>query len=163
MTARIKEATSDHLIATWRDLLIVFWYGQTTLRGVQAYARAAEDLATANPEGILQLTITDQDAPIPEGAIRAELATTLRTYADRTRCAAIVCEGTGFRAASVRSVMTAVSLFSRPAFPHKLFGTVVQAAEFLAFAAAPPMTPKLIGAVVTEVRGRYIRERAQRG
>lgn len=47
-------------------------------------------------------------------------------------CAALVFEGTGFRAAAVRGVVTVLNTLARQAYPYKSFGTVDAGATWVA-------------------------------
>lgn len=133
MTAVIKAASKDHLFATWKDLLIAVWRGDTTLSGVQLGQHFFKEHmhAHAHAAGVLLLTVIESDAPAPGSQERAALGKLLDSGKGGTRRSAVVYEGTGFRAATVRSVVTGLSLFSRPPYPHKIFATVPDAAFFL--------------------------------
>jgi len=49
----------------------------------------------------------------------------------KSLAAATVVEGTGFRAAAVRTALASMFLIARPSFPHKVFGDLMESAEWL--------------------------------
>jgi hypothetical protein len=49
----------------------------------------------------------------------------------KSLAAATVVEGTGFRAAAVRTALASMFLLARPAFPHKVFGDLLESADWL--------------------------------
>lgn len=105
--------------------------GRTT---VQSLRRAGELVALANAarqESVFMLAVVEEHAPLPTLEARVELVSLLRRVNGLVDRSAVVFEGEGFRAASVRAVVAGVSLFSRPEYPHRVFASVGSAARFL--------------------------------
>lgn len=154
MKAVIQAATSDYLFLTWEDLMVAVWRGQTSIPAIHAGEKLLKAHAAKYPAGILLLTVIEENAPPPGLAERTALGKMLKNSEGRTRRSAVIFEGSGFRAATVRSVVTGVLLFSSPPFPHKVFATVPTAATFLAATEKidPKRTAKRIVEVVAEAR-----------
>ncbi|HEX5655622.1 MAG TPA: hypothetical protein VFX59_00435 [Polyangiales bacterium] len=129
--AVINYATPDALVITWDRCVGVVWKRETTAEGVEALAHAYREQATRYPSGVYLLTIVEKDAPMPSTEQREAVAVFLRAGSGRTRMSAVVIEGTGFRAAAVRSVVTGLAMLVRLPYPHEIFGSLDQAAKWL--------------------------------
>ena len=154
MTATIHASTERYVLATWQDLVLAVWCGDTTMAGVREGQRVFDDHAAKTPNGVLLLTVVEEQAPMPDGDARAGLGRLLKSGAGRTRRSAVVYEGAGFRAATVRSVVTGITALSKPPFPHRVFALVDQAAAFLS-EDDPTVTRAQISNVVADVRERH--------
>jgi len=152
MNAAIRASTHDYVFATWREIFLTVWCDKTTVEGVQEGRRIFAEHLKANPSGVLVLTIVDERAPMPDGEARDALGELLKSGAKQTKKSAVVFEGAGFRAAAVRSVVTGITVFSRPPFPHKIFGTVDEATQFLE---GEGMTAAQLAGVIADVRKRH--------
>ncbi len=64
--------------------------------------------------------------------IQATVSELIRKYTQSIRGAAVVSEGTGFRATAVRSLVTAIHIAGRASHPTKVFATVPDALAWLA-------------------------------
>jgi hypothetical protein len=115
------------LIAAWRNVAILVWRRETTQAGVDALHTEYDKLTQKYPGGVFLLTIVEQGAPPPSSEIRKALAKFLARGAGRTILSAVVHEGTGFRAAFVRSVVTGLAVMTDLPYAHKVFATVEHA------------------------------------
>ncbi len=77
------------------------------------------------------LIVVDSDMESPDARLRSELARVLKQYEPATDCAAYVIEGTGFKAAALRSLVTAIMVIARVKLPTKVFSTVSEAAHWM--------------------------------
>jgi hypothetical protein len=152
MSATLRASTKDYLFATWQNFLLALWCGETTTKGVREGQRVFDEHAKEFPGGLLLLTVVEEQAPMPPSDARNALGELLRSGTGKTRKSAVVYEGAGFRAAAVRSVVTGITVFSRPPFPHKIFATVADAVGFLA---EPGLPATQLAKIVDEVRTRH--------
>lgn len=127
---QLLDASPDHLVGTVDQVLLIVWRVRTLVTAVDRIQMAYDELVANCPEGIGLLNIVEQTAPMPGSDARERIATFLRE-ASRVSASAVAFEGTGFRAAAVRSVVAGLALLARQAFPHKIFPTVETAAEWL--------------------------------
>jgi hypothetical protein len=118
-SSSIVRCTRDYALATWGSVFIVIWRKNTTAVGVQDLRTQCKKFGTAHPEGVLLLTIIHDGAPAPEAAERSALAEFLKS-ADHIRASAVVMEGTSFRAAFVRGVVTGLTMLAHQPFPHQV-------------------------------------------
>ncbi|HEY6877594.1 MAG TPA: hypothetical protein VI299_06220 [Polyangiales bacterium] len=116
---------------TWDRCVGVVWKRETTAEGVEALTEAYREQTARYPSGVYLLTIVEKDAPMPPVEQREAVAVFLRSGAGRTRMSAVVIEGTGFRAAAVRSVVTGLAMLVRLPYPHEIFSSLEQAAKWL--------------------------------
>jgi hypothetical protein len=164
MDVHFEESTNDYIFAEWNRVLLAIWRGKTTSSAL----RHGETLFERLEGPLLLLTIVEATASLPTLDARVELVGVLKRAAGKIERSAVVFEGEGFRAASVRAVVAGVSLFSRPTYPHRVFGTVSAAARFLtegkstslstsgplSAPASPPPSAALITRMVHEARRR---------
>lgn len=94
------------------------------------------------------------------GAERAEATAIARELAPRTVAQAFVIEGSGFRAATTRMVISSVTTLSRPGYPHKTFAEVRTGAGWLASTAKLGEVADTLARCAAEVRARITSARA---
>jgi len=121
----------DHLVATWRDVVLVNWRIATAPAAPRELRDITERFIDARPSGIAWFVIIEAAAPLPSAEARESLAGTLRDFGGRMHASAVVMEGQGFRAAAVRSVVTGVVLVSRLPHPHRVFHAAPEGCAWL--------------------------------
>jgi hypothetical protein len=129
-SALVRVATRDHVIATWRSVMVLIFRVETTLGAVEASHRVFDELSRDHPEGVFLLTIVEADARIPSVVARDGMADFLRGATGRMSLSAVVFEGNNFRAAVVRSVVAGLAMLTNYPFPHKHFPRVDGAAAW---------------------------------
>jgi hypothetical protein len=157
--AEIHVASADHIVATWRNVVLLIWRRETTVEGVSAARRIYDELAAVCPGGVLLMTIVEEKAPAPSADARKDLARFLSNCSGRMILSAVVHEGAGFQAAMVRSVVTGLALVARLPYPHKVFATVAEAEAW--FRASSPMARAWQEGVMVDVSNE-VRQRAPR-
>jgi len=130
--AIVHENTHQHLIATWANLIFAIFKKETTLAGVQKVRQAYERSWRLNPNGLCTMMIVEPRAPMPGAEVRKALAEALAVGSGRTLMSAVIHEGSGFHASAVRSVVTGLAMLTRLPFPHQVFATVRDAANWMA-------------------------------
>jgi hypothetical protein len=98
------------------------------------------------------MTVIEEQAPVPPLDSRMELVGFLKRVNGLVGRSSVVFEGEGFRAATVRSIVAGVSLFSRPDYPHRVFASVGAAARFLANGRNDVVAPHRVIRMVGELR-----------
>ncbi len=125
----VLHAEPDFAVGTCGAVFIVVWKVDTT---AVAMRRVAELFRAADiPEHVGMLTIIDENATMPDSNARRHGAEFLARNGDRIVASAVVHEGSGFKAAAVRAVVTGLSLLARQSFPHRVFPAVQPAAKWL--------------------------------
>lgn len=118
-TWNVVTKTHDYAIASLNEIVAIVWLHETTLEGIQSSNALVAEVARHYPRGIALLTIISEVAPMPSSEARKALAELMSTPR-RIRCSAVIMEGTGFRAAAVRSVVTGLTLLSHHEYPHRI-------------------------------------------
>ena len=117
---RLVEKEENYVLASWQQIFAVVWRHETTPKGVQALHDECGKFATKHPRGIGLLTIVSAGAPMPTSPVRQAVADFLAQGGAYIKCSAVLMEGTGFRAAAVRSVVTGLTMLAKQAYPHRV-------------------------------------------
>lgn len=154
MDVHIEESTGDHIFAFWERVMVAVFDGTTS----QTAVRRCEELFDKHFQRLrtpmFLLTIVDVPAPLPALEVRMELVASLHRANGKLARSAVVYEGEGFRAASVRAVVAGIAMFSRPTYPHRVFAQVSAAAQFLAGGPDVAPAPQHLVRAVQLVRAR---------
>jgi hypothetical protein len=114
----------NHCVGHGRSVALLVWGKTTTLEGVASARRVILAHADRYPEGIGLLTVVENVADPPAADVRRSITEMLRSLQGRAIRSAVAQEGTGFRAAMVRGVVTGLTLVSRLSYPHRVFDTM---------------------------------------
>ena len=119
------------LIACVDDCLITVVH-TLTQEGVAAIARGMTQLVQRHGAfRSLALAVRKTGSEAVDES-RAAVAQLVQQHTRSIRAAAVVSEGTGFRATAVRSMVTAIHMAGRASHPTKMFDTLPPALEWLA-------------------------------
>ena len=153
MPLQQHELTPDYAMTSLDNLFIALWRVHTRLEGIEKYVKHVAALAGQHSSGIGLITIVPPKAVPPESEVRGRLARAF-SEAPNVMGSAICFEGSGLRATIVRSVVTGLTIMSRPVFPHKVFASraagVTFVNELLCAAGAPTLQSSR---VVAELEG----------
>lgn len=154
----IVEKDDNHVLASWQQIFAVVWRQDTTLEGAQALNRECLAFATKHPRGIGLLTIVSAKAPMPTSPVRRVVADFLAQGSTYIKCSAVLMEGTGFRAAAVRSVVTGLTVLAKQAYPHRVCSVPDAVTMFTnaLVASGPPVNPTALRAAIDELRLRAL-------
>jgi hypothetical protein len=112
-------ADAEHALATWRSFFLLLLREHAAPRSNVELDRRLRAFGVAHPEGVGLLTIIEPAAPLPGDGSRWEIAQSLRGTPNLAAWS-IVFEGSGFRAASVRGVVTGIAGAGRLTIPHRV-------------------------------------------
>lgn len=121
----------DHGVGVWRNLLIVVWRKETRAPSVDAVSAVLGQLAKAHRDVAL-LQVIEEAAAAPDVNARRAISNMLKQHGGGIRCSAVVYEGDGFRAATLRAVVTGIALLSKPIYPHVVFASTISAINWTA-------------------------------
>lgn len=152
MGVRIEVSTRDVVFGLWERVALALWRGKTTVVALRRGAEILANHAAACGNRALLLTVVEQHVPLPTLEARMELVSLLTKANGLVERSALVFEGEGFRAASVRAVVAGVALFSRPDYPHRVFASVGSAARFLGAGKPDAPAPHRVIRMVNEAR-----------
>ncbi len=110
--------------------MLVHWIGSTETPAVTRLSRAISALASKHPAGVALIQYIAVSAVAPNKAARKALEDMLRGLPDKIVCSSLIVAGSGFRAASVRSLVTGLAMLARPQFPHGVHASIREAARW---------------------------------
>lgn len=147
------EHDDQHGVGAWRNLLIVVWRKDTRAAAVDGVSAVLTEL-TRRHRDVALLQVIEEGATAPDADARRALSAMLRQHGGAIRCSAIVYEGDGFRAATLRAVVTGIALLSRPAYPHVVFASTIAAINWTArhFSQDGPVYAEQVRNAVDELR-----------
>lgn len=103
-----------------------------TLEAVDAMGRGMAKLAHRYGK-LSSISFADRkNGPNTASAVRDGITELVRKHSNAITGAAVVCEGTGFRATAIRSIVTAIHMASRSSHSSKVFSASEAAIEWLA-------------------------------
>jgi hypothetical protein len=120
------------MVATWRSLVMPVM-GRTSLHVASAKQQARALLEHGKRLGqgkMAEITIIAHDAPLPGPETRAAFDAAVPMVTPYYGCVSAVFDGTGFRGAFVRGMLTSFQMLSRNKFPQKVFSSIDDAAKW---------------------------------
>jgi hypothetical protein len=113
--------------------VVLVWKQPPVMAAVDENRRLFQQLRTRQPQDKLSYLVVAEAGVGTQmrSDVRAAVAAMLREYQKAIVGSAIVFEGTGFRAAIVRSVVAAINLASRMEFPSSVQSDLEGAARWL--------------------------------
>jgi hypothetical protein len=118
---RVLSSSHCHSFALSGDTLLYFWHGEVSLESIKKTRAAIAAAQDAYPNGFYVLAFISQGTRIPGADVRTESAAVDQACHQMIRAHATVIPGEGFWVATARSVLGAVFLLSRTAYPRKVF------------------------------------------
>lgn len=128
---RLETHDDAHGVGTWRNVLVAVWRTETRAAAVERVSQVLGARAATHRDVAL-LQVVEAGATAPDVDARRAISGMLKRHASVIRCSAVVYEGDGFRAATLRAVVTGISLLSRPSYPHVVFGSTIAAINWTA-------------------------------
>lgn len=154
----LAELDPDHAVATWRNLLVIYWLGDTTPGAVIRLIQPLQRLAQRYADGVGLMQVVGAKTAAPSAESRAAIAKLMSAGAQSIVCSSLVVPGVGFRMAAARALATGLIMIARPPFPHQVYATVEEAAAWQCTLLPPgphasPVPRDIIG-VVRVLRGK---------
>src|SRR5262249_31253721 len=106
--ARVHVLDDNHCMASWRNFVIVILRKDTTAEAVSQLRALLQKIQTTS-DAICLLTVVEPNAPPPPSEVRDALAGVLGEFGKLIKFSAVAFEGSGFRAAMVRGVVTGLT------------------------------------------------------
>lgn len=148
-TDRVFHEGADCAVVLCGDVLIQVWEGPAHNEVLQKVLAALKSLKAGDfrQRSLFMLNVVSERASPPDAEGRAIAAKFFEYFDFHVN----VTEGTGFRAAIIRSVLVAITLLTRVRAKHAVADTVAAGAALLASAGALT-SPRDLEAVVEEAR-----------
>src|SRR5689334_5080604 len=126
----VLEVLEAHAFATWRNMLILVWRHRTEATAVRRARGHLIELTKRYPYGIGLMQVATPEAEPPDADARGAITDMLAAGRGGVVCSSVIYGGTGFWMASVRALVASVAMLARPGFPHQVFATVEEAADW---------------------------------
>lgn len=151
-TPRITTLEDAYATGNWNNLFIGVWRGPVTINGARAWGMEHERMAAAFPDGFASFVIVEKQVPIPDHPLRRAIACGMDQAGPSIRGMAGVQEAKGFAGALFRSLQLALSSLATTTYPRKGFGTIPEAAAWIAphLGAAPNLVSSQMVVEVAE-------------
>lgn len=124
------ELDQAHAIGVWRNVVFALWYEQTTAAAVVRLTSALRRVRSWHPQGVGLIQVVMPSAKQPEKEARDAIQGMLALGSRVITSSALVVPGVGFRIAWIRAFITGLAMVSRPEFPHVVFATLEEAADW---------------------------------
>ena len=127
---RVLELDRDHAVGAGANVLAIIWRHHTTIAAIDRAERHLHALMADYPDGVGLLQLAEPTATPPSGVTRAALAAMLKSGSPGIKSSSLVYAGTGFHMAAARAFVTGLRMLTSFSFPHEIFATVDQAADW---------------------------------
>lgn len=128
-SSKIIVADEHHVKAIAGNMLFVIWRRETQPQAFLQLVDVTEDLARSHSRGVGVLQVVETTAAPPSAATRASFKLVIQKLPS-VKHYSVVHDGSGFKAASVRAIMTGAYSVVRPPFEHLVASTVREAARW---------------------------------
>lgn len=111
---------------------VLLWRKSVNETRFQIQREAIEHVATHYPGEAAILCVIEPTSEPPPQELREAAAQLLTRLGPQLRCVAFVIEGSGFRAAMIRGVLSGIEFLRRSTYPTRYFAEVGRAAAWVA-------------------------------
>jgi hypothetical protein len=145
----ITRQVEGYTTAVDGPLIVQLWHRITSVEGVDCLSAAiANQLRVHKGVYVLHVTMTTK---APDAKARERINQLTERYAHRTRASALVFEGGGFGAATVRAVVAGISMITPHPFPYRVFAYVNTAVEWFSTLPKEPGCDEAYAAALGEI------------
>jgi hypothetical protein len=129
---RIIRSADGIAVGEFSNVCIVIWRDAVTRPRFDVQAAGLAEVVARHREGAVFVCVVEPTAAPPDDALRRASVEMIRSHESALRCIACVVEGSGFRNAITRSVLSAMALLFRSRLvPLSIFDTPPAAAKWV--------------------------------
>lgn len=129
-TPRVVNLDEDHVTAVAFNLVLLVWRRRTLLEAYRAAIQLVTETVVKNPRGVGVMQVVEVDAIPPDSETRKAFGQMM--HLPGIQHFSVTHDGTGFKAASVRAIVSGVNALARPTFAHSVQSSVPDAARWAA-------------------------------
>jgi len=119
------QAVEEHyVLASWRAVGIAVWIDEAPVEAIQEAQRMLARLSSEHPDGIAFFQVIGEENESIDAPARNALKELLRAGREFIREAPVVYEGSGFRAAAVRAIVTGLLSQRSYGFTHRVYSSI---------------------------------------
>lgn len=119
------------LVGTIGPVSLAIWRSKPTRELFEIQRRELVAAVARNPGKVAFLCVVEASSDAPEQELRDASAAMITSLGSKLAACACVIEGSGFRAAITRTVLTGMTLITRSAAPNRFFEHVSSASTWL--------------------------------
>lgn len=126
----VVAVDADHIKGTAFNIAFMVWRRRTLVGPYREGIALVNGLAQKHPSGVGVMHLVETEASPPDSETRKAFTDFLKQPV--IKHFSVTHEGTGFKAASVRAIVSGVHAIARPGFEHAVHSTVSDAARWAA-------------------------------
>jgi len=130
-SAQILHAANGLAMAQLGPVCVALWRVAVTPVTAAKQKECLDLVVNRHPGKASFLCIVEPGTQPPDDELRKASSTMINSHGANLKCVACVIEGTGFKAAITRSVLSGIVLLIRNPVPLKMFGTVPAGTEWM--------------------------------
>lgn len=121
MKPAVLYVGEDHCVAAFGPILAMVVRTDPGSNILEDQKHWIRHLRSHAPDGCAFITVLSSDTPPPSEEARAFIKQVFRTFGEVVQSGAMVIEGKGFVAATLRSILSMILMALRPSYPFKIF------------------------------------------
>lgn len=129
--AQVLYARDGLVMAQIGNVCVALWRKKSTYERFRIQKQYLDEAVRARPGEVAFLCIVEPGSEPPDEDVRKASSEMVSAHGTKLKCVALVIEGTGFRAAITRSVLSGIVLVIRSPAPVKYFDTPAAAADWM--------------------------------
>ena len=126
----VTAIDEDHIKGMAFNIAFMVWRRRTLVGPYRDGIQLVNALAAKHPSGVGVMQVVETEATPPDSETRKAFSDFLKLTA--IKHFSVTHEGTGFKAASVRAIVSGVHALARPSFEHAVHSTVADASRWAA-------------------------------
>lgn len=129
-TPRVVTIDEDHVAGVAFNLVFLVWRRRTLLQSYRAAIQLVNETALKHPRGVGVMQVVEVDAIPPDSETRKAFGQMM--HLPGIQHFSVTHDGTGFKAASIRAIVSGVNALARPTFAHSVQSSASDAARWAA-------------------------------
>jgi hypothetical protein len=129
--ATVLDSSTTYAFGKVENIFISVWRGANTAFSLGQQSRLLQEFVARHRKNAAFVCVIEPSSPKPSPEYRDQMVDTLKAAGKDLNCVAVVAEGDGLRSASVRAILTAVSLLRSQAQPTNFFAEAKAAQKWM--------------------------------
>ncbi len=127
----LRVADSVYRMGRVRNVVVQVWRERATVDRVQATRELVREVNAEHPGQVAMLVRVVDGCGLPEPRTTRTFSRLLREVEPEVQGVAVVLEGSGFWAATMRALISSITLMARSGPPTRIYGDLREASEAL--------------------------------
>jgi hypothetical protein len=127
---QLVDVDDDHAKLIAFGMIFIVWKRETLAAPYQRFMALVTELGEQHPEGIGVLQLVEVTAVPPDENVRRLFREAMLVCDEYVKHYSVVHEGSGFKAATFRAIVTSAVFLRRPKFPHIVSSSLAHATRW---------------------------------